>query len=107
MVGWWVGHLIGSAIHAPSLDYFDDTGQNDISILLGYLFGVIGFLVGLGFANYPVRGMLGHPPTLAEHEDEGAGSRGTSACAPTTRSSRSSTSSGSACSSSSAGSTRC
>ncbi len=73
VVGWFVGHLIGSAIHAPSLDFFDDTGQNDISILLGYLFGVVGFLVGLGFANYPVRRMLGHPPTLAEHEDEGIG----------------------------------
>ena len=73
VVGWFVGHLIGSAIHAPSLDFFDDTGQNDISILLGYLFGVIGFLIGLGFANYPIRRMLGHPPTLAEHEDEGIG----------------------------------
>ena len=62
-----------TAIHAPSLDYFADTGQNDISIMLGYLFGVIGFLIGLGFANYPVRRLLGHPPTLAEHEDEGEG----------------------------------
>jgi cytochrome c oxidase subunit 1 len=73
IIGWFIGHLIGNAIHAPSLDFFDDTGQNDISILLGYLFGVIGFLIGLGFANYPIRRMLGHPPTLAEHEDEGLG----------------------------------
>ena len=34
---------------------------------------MIGFLVGLGFANYPIRRMLGHPPTLAEHESEGEG----------------------------------
>ncbi len=43
------------------------------AILLGYLFGVIGFLVGLGFANYPIRRLLGHPASLAEHESEGEG----------------------------------
>ena len=74
VVGWLIGNIIGNAIHAPSIDYFaSDAGQNDIAILLGYLFGVIGFLVGLGFANYPIRRMLGHPPTLAEHESEGEG----------------------------------
>ncbi len=74
VVGWLIGSVIGNAIHAPSLDYFGDAaGQNDIEVLLGYLFGVIGFLVGLGFANYPIRRLLGHPPTLAEHESEGEG----------------------------------
>jgi cytochrome c oxidase subunit 1 len=73
IAGYWIGYWIGTLIHAPSLDYYGDTGQNDIAILLGYLFGVIGFLVGLGFANYPLRRMLGHPPTLAEHESEGEG----------------------------------
>ena len=82
--------------------------QNDIAIMLGYLFGVVGFLVGLGFANYPIRRMLGHPPTLAEHEAEG---EGVGALLPPVHRPqgrrRCSTSSGSACSSSSAGSTRC
>jgi cytochrome c oxidase subunit I len=73
VVGWLIGGLIGNHIHAPSLDYYSDTGDNDISVLLGYLFGVVGFLIGLGFANYPIRRMLGHPPTLAEHESEGEG----------------------------------
>ncbi|HEX8975900.1 MAG TPA: cbb3-type cytochrome c oxidase subunit I [Solirubrobacteraceae bacterium] len=74
VVGWLIGDWIGGLIHAPSLDYFKvGTGENDIGIMLGYLFGVIGFLVGLGFANYPVRRLLGHPPTLAEHESEGEG----------------------------------
>jgi cytochrome c oxidase subunit I len=73
VVGWLVGSWIGARIHAPSLDYFSDTGENDIGIMLGYLFGVIGFLVGLGFANYPIRRMLGHPASLAEHEAEGEG----------------------------------
>jgi cytochrome c oxidase subunit 1 len=74
IIGWLIGDAIGTAIHAPSLAYFTlGTGVNDIGVLLGYLFGVIGFLVGLGFANYPIRRMLGHPATLAEHEAEGEG----------------------------------
>ncbi len=73
IVGYLLGNWVGSVIHAPSLDFFSDTGQNDISVLLGYLFGVFGFVIGLGFANYPVRRMLGYPPSLAEHESEGEG----------------------------------
>jgi len=74
VVGWIVGNAIGNSIHGESLAYFSaQAGQNDIAVLLGYLFGVVGFLIGLGFANYPIRRMLGHPPTLAEHESEGEG----------------------------------
>ena len=76
IVGYLIGYWIGGRIHAYSLAFFSsDAGENDISVLLGYGFGVLGFLIGLGFANYPVRRMLGYPPTLAEHEsaDEGIG----------------------------------
>jgi cytochrome c oxidase subunit 1 len=74
IVGWLIGDWIGGLIHTPSVAYYKlGTGVNDISVLLGYLFGVIGFLVGLGFANYPVRRLMGHPATLAEHESEGEG----------------------------------
>jgi cytochrome c oxidase subunit I len=74
IVGWLIGDFIGNHIHGQGLAYYSKTaGQNDIAILLGYFCGVVGFLVGLGFANYPVRRMLGHPPSLAEHEDEGEG----------------------------------
>ncbi len=38
--------------------------------MLGYFLGVVGFLVGLGFANYPIKRLLGHPPSLAERESE-------------------------------------
>ena len=41
--------------------------------MLGYFLGVVGFLVGLGFANYPVKRLLGHPPSLAERESEEEG----------------------------------
>ncbi len=74
VVGWLIGDWLGGRIHAPSLDYFGtEAGENDIGIMLGYLFGVIGFLIGLGFANYPIKRLLGHPASLAEHEAEGEG----------------------------------
>ncbi len=73
-VGAFVGYVIGNSIHATSISYYStEAGANDISVLLGYLFGTLGFLIGLGFANYPIRRMLGYPPTLAEHESEGEG----------------------------------
>ena len=34
---------------------------------------MIGFLVGLGFANYPVSRLLGRPASLREKEEEGIG----------------------------------
>ncbi|HZU61964.1 MAG TPA: cbb3-type cytochrome c oxidase subunit I, partial [Solirubrobacteraceae bacterium] len=69
--GWFLGHFIGGRITGANLTYFsEEAGQNDIAIMMGYLFGVIGFLIGLGFANYPVRRLLGHPVSLAERESE-------------------------------------
>jgi len=68
-IGWWLGKFVGG----PSLDYFDDTQQNDIALFTAYLVGVIGFLVGLGFANYPIQRMLGKPPSLREKETGGWG----------------------------------
>jgi cytochrome c oxidase subunit 1 len=68
-VGWWLGHLV----KAPSVAYFADTGQNDIALFVAYVTGVIGFLVGLGFANYPLQRLLGKPPSLREKEQEGIG----------------------------------
>jgi cytochrome c oxidase subunit 1 len=65
--GWWLGHQI----HAKSLEYFADTNQNDVALLLGYLFLVIGFLIGLGFAKYPLSRMLGREHS--HHENEGGG----------------------------------
>jgi cytochrome c oxidase subunit 1 len=69
--GWYLGHFIGGRITGANIVYFStEAGQNDIAILMGYLFGVLGFLIGVGFANYPVRRMLGHPMSLSERESE-------------------------------------
>jgi cytochrome c oxidase subunit 1 len=68
-LGWWIGHEIGG----PSYTYQAKSGENDTALLLAYAFGVVGFLVGLGFANYPVSRMLGRPASLREKEEEGIG----------------------------------
>ncbi len=68
-LGWWLGHQIDP----KSLSYFEDTGQNDVALFLAYLLGVIGFLGGLGFLNYPLARMTGRPATLG---DKGEDKRG-------------------------------
>ncbi len=75
IAGWFIGYYaIGENITGHTLTYYKaQAGENDIAVCLGYVLGVVGFLVGMGFANYPVRRMLGHPPSLTEHESEGEG----------------------------------
>jgi cytochrome c oxidase subunit I len=68
-LGWWIGHLI----NGPSFEYESATDENDVALLLGYVGGVIGFLIGLGFANYPISRLLGRPASLREKESEGIG----------------------------------
>jgi len=68
-LGWWIGHLI----NGPSFEYESATDENDVALLLGYVFGVIGFLIGLGFANYPFSRLLGRPASLREKESDGIG----------------------------------
>jgi cytochrome c oxidase subunit 1 len=70
--GYYVGWFLGHHITGPSVAYFGDTGQNDISVILGYLLGVVGFLIGLGFGAYPLARLRGYPPSLREKETQGA-----------------------------------
>jgi cytochrome c oxidase subunit 1 len=69
--GYYVGWFLGHHITGPSVAYFGDTGQNDISVILGYLLGVVGFLIGLGFGAYPLARLRGYPPSLREKETQG------------------------------------
>jgi cytochrome c oxidase subunit I len=68
--GWFLGGWIGGQI-AVNHDYLLGTNQNDVGIFMGFLFAVLGWLVGLGFANYPIRRLLGAPPSLKEEESGG------------------------------------
>ncbi|HWX95491.1 MAG TPA: cbb3-type cytochrome c oxidase subunit I, partial [Solirubrobacteraceae bacterium] len=68
-LGWFIGHEIGG----PSYAYQAKSSENDTALLLAYVFGVLGFLIGLGFANYPVSRLLGRPASLREKEEQGIG----------------------------------
>jgi cytochrome c oxidase subunit 1 len=69
-LGWFTGHQLSTS---KSFEFISATDENDVALLLAYLFGVVGFLIGLGFANYPVARLLGRPASLREKEDEGIG----------------------------------
>jgi cytochrome c oxidase subunit 1 len=69
-VGIRLGHIVDSG---KSYAYEEKNGEYDMALLLAYVFGVIGFLFGLGFANYPVSRLLGRPASLREKESEGIG----------------------------------
>jgi cytochrome c oxidase subunit I len=71
--GYYLGWFIGHQINGKSFEYQSKIDENDVALLLAYFFGVAGFLIGLGFANYPVSRLLGHPASLREKEQEGIG----------------------------------
>jgi len=73
VLGYYLGWLLGRQIGGPSYKYVASNGENDVALLLAYAGSVIGFLVGLGFANYPVGRMLGRPASLREKETGGVG----------------------------------
>ena len=85
-LGWWLGHQITS----ESIDYFGDTGQNDIALFIAYFVGVIGFLVGPRLPQLSGAADAG-PSALASREGVGGHRAATSGSVPTTRSSASST----------------
>jgi cytochrome c oxidase subunit 1 len=71
--GWYVGWFGAHAISGLSIEYFGDTDYNELSVFLAYLGGVVGFLAGLGFLNYPFARLRGYPPSLREKETQGIG----------------------------------
>ncbi|HEY4413883.1 MAG TPA: hypothetical protein VGN06_12865, partial [Gaiellaceae bacterium] len=46
--GWYVGWFAAHAVTGPSFHFFSQVDFNELSLVLGYLCGVLGFLVGLG-----------------------------------------------------------
>ena len=69
--GWYVGWFGAHKIAGPSIAYFADTDYNELSVYLAYIGAVVGFLVGLGFLNYPLARLRGYPPSLREKETGG------------------------------------
>ena len=78
IIGWLIGTLISKlignhAISAGAANWFiNQSDENDIALLLGYVFGMIGWLGGLGFLNYPLARIAGRPPSFPA-EDTGIG----------------------------------
>jgi cytochrome c oxidase subunit 1 len=67
-VGHWIGNRLASNVVAQV-----SSDQNDVAIFLGLLLSIFGFLGGLGFYNYPLSRIAGHPATLREREEIGWG----------------------------------
>ena len=78
VLGWLLGTLIsnlagGHATDAGAANWFiDQSDENDIALLLAYTFGLVGWLGGLGFLNYPLARIAGRPPSVPP-EDTGTG----------------------------------
>ncbi|NNN15332.1 MAG: cytochrome c oxidase subunit I [Acidimicrobiaceae bacterium] len=70
-LGYLFGHWMGNAI-AGGYQQVVGSGQNDTAILLGFIFGTIGFFLGLGILNYPLQKMTGiEPPTDEPEQAQG------------------------------------
>ena len=95
VIGYFLGHWLGNVLSSGyARNALSD--MNDFPLVLGYVFGTVGWLGGLGVFNDLFRQMLGKPVPVAE-EEEAAGRAawpGTSGTPWTTRSSASSTWSG-------------
>ncbi len=61
IVGYLLGHWLGNAI-ASSYPYVQNSGQNVIAVTLGEIFGVAGWLLGIGALNYPLAKLTGRQP---------------------------------------------
>src|SRR3984957_17179422 len=62
-LGHWLGNFLSSGYQQNAL-----SDSNDVPIVLGYAFGVVGWLIGLGVLNDLFRQMIGRP--ARSHEGE-------------------------------------
>ncbi len=74
IVGYIVAHWLGGKIagNIAAEQNPGGTDQADIAILLGLFGSIVGWMLGLGFFNYPLKRMLGRPPSLHEGGESGA-----------------------------------
>ena len=62
VIGYFLGHLLGNFI-GSQYQQVGTSDDNDMAIVLGYAFLILGWLIGLGVFNDLVRQMLGRPIT--------------------------------------------
>ncbi|MST34256.1 hypothetical protein GHK86_16200 [Acidimicrobiaceae bacterium USS-CC1] len=61
VLGYLLGHWIGNVI-AGHWFWVQNTSMNDVSLTLGYVFGTLGMLLGLGVFAYPLARLTGREP---------------------------------------------
>jgi cytochrome c oxidase subunit I len=67
IIGHWLGNMLSSSYARNAL-----SDMNDFPLVLGYVFGTVGWLGGLGVFNDLFRQMLGKPVPVLEEEHEAA-----------------------------------
>jgi len=67
VVGYLIGHWLGSFL-AGGYQAVPLNDNDDFSIVIGYAFGILGWLIGLGVFNDLYRQMLGRPVRHAEED---------------------------------------
>jgi cytochrome c oxidase subunit 1 len=70
VIGYAFGHWLGNFV-ASGYQQIATSDDSDFAIVLGYAFGVLGWLIGLGIFNDVVRQMLGRPVTGIEVPEPG------------------------------------
>ncbi|MGD0376871.1 MAG: cbb3-type cytochrome c oxidase subunit I [Streptosporangiaceae bacterium] len=71
VIGYLVGHWLGNFL-ASGYSQVQNSGQNDLAIVLGYVVGTVGWLAGLGVFNDLLRQMAGKPVPVLEEEHAAA-----------------------------------
>jgi cytochrome c oxidase subunit I len=69
-IGYFVCHWLGTKV-GGHIDSQSATDQDDLAVFFGFLGATLGWLIGLGFFNYPISRMMGRPASLGESEQIG------------------------------------
>ncbi len=68
VAGYAFGHWIGNVISSGRV-WVTTAAENDAAIVLGLLFGVVGWLLGIGALNYPLAKLIGRDTVPQERTD--------------------------------------
>ena len=72
VAGWFFGRYVGDLI-ASGWPVSQNTTMNNVAVVLGLCFGVLGWLIGIGALTYPIVKMFGREPApSAPHAFVGA-----------------------------------
>ena len=64
--GWYLGQLIGNKVHGQNIMYYSrPAGRTTSRSFSATSSESSASSIGLGFANYPLKRLMGHPPSLA------------------------------------------